>query len=107
MGDVPNDCFVCTRVKKKLDNYPVIPSWCPLPALMGSAESLLSTLQDYIDIRSDKLLERVKFFEERGGRCSEGWTEVHQRLYELDNVYELIHRITETNVTKDKKEAES
>lgn len=98
---------VCTRAKRALDNFPVIPSWCPLPTVMGGAESLLSTLQEYIDIRSDKLLEQVKFFEDRGERCSEGWIEVHQRLYELDNVYELIHRITETNVTKDKKEAES
>jgi hypothetical protein len=101
-GDETNPQFKCTRMKRQIDNYPVIPAWCPLPAVMGCAESLLSTLQDYIDASSDELLTHLQFYEEQEEKYSEGWLIADQRLYELDNIYEFIHRITETNVDKEK-----
>jgi hypothetical protein len=90
----------CTRISKEIPKYPDIPPWCPLPGVMTSAELLLSTLVDYLDIAQEELFANIEMLEEQGEKLTEGWMIADQRLYELDNVYEFIDRVKQINIQR-------
>jgi hypothetical protein len=95
------DC-TCGKGAGTIQSYPDIPLWCPLPETMKCSETLLSALGKYLDIKADGLYEVLAWHEENNKKFSEGWMIADQRLYELDEVYEFIDRVTKTNIKSEK-----